>query len=67
LLSHYLKGLTRHAKSLKPVDLNADRFIVGNKPLMVQPTAESLMDDVINAEIQKKEDAKFASGSKSNP
>lgn len=59
LVKSLLKGLDAYAKSLKPVDLNADRSF-GNKPLMVQPTAESLMDDVINAEIQKKEDAKFA-------
>ena len=58
LVRSLLKELDAYAKSLKPVDLNADRSF-GNKPLMVQPTAESLMDDVINAEIGKKEDAKF--------
>jgi hypothetical protein len=46
-----------YAKSLPEVDLNADRSF-SDKPLMVQPTFESLIDDAINADIAKKEEAK---------
>jgi hypothetical protein len=59
LVKSLIKQLEDYAASLHPVDINADKKF-GNKPLMIQPTAVSMMDDVINAELQKKEDAKFA-------
>jgi hypothetical protein len=59
LVKSLLFDLDAYAKSLPSKDLNADKSM-GQEPMMIQQDDISLMDDIINAELGKKEKAKFA-------